>query len=206
MIRSAQNKPVSELLSVDSNWLFRVPRYQREYVWGRDEWENLYDDLLDNAPGYFLGSMICINRSNDSMQVPQELELVDGQQRLATLSILYAAIYSCLATSVDQDDDAKLDLGNLRLRLVFKGQKKSPRLKLSRQGNNDDDYGAILQEAEILTGVDTPRNAGNRRLFKAYRFFTERLGKLDDQGQKVFDAKRLREFVDRLNQASLAGC
>jgi uncharacterized protein with ParB-like and HNH nuclease domain len=87
MIKSAQNKPVSELLSVDSNWRFRVPRYQREYVWRRDDWANLFDDLSENPPGYFLGSMICINRSDDSMQL-QELEVIDGQQRLTTLSLL----------------------------------------------------------------------------------------------------------------------
>jgi|WetSurMetagenome_2_1015567.scaffolds.fasta_scaffold348527_2 hypothetical protein len=33
MIKSAQNKPVSELLNIEANWKFKVPRYQREYVW-----------------------------------------------------------------------------------------------------------------------------------------------------------------------------
>ena len=49
------------------------------------------------TPGViFWGSMLCINRSDDTMQV-QELEVVDGQQRLLTLSLLYAAINYCLA-------------------------------------------------------------------------------------------------------------
>ena len=202
MIKSAQNKPFSELLSVDSNWRFRVPRYQREYVWRRDDWANLFDDLWENPPGYFLGSMICINRSPDTMQI-QELEVVDGQQRLATLSLLYAAIHACLARCEDVDEDTKHELFNLRLRLVFKGPKKMLRLELSYQGNNYHDYRAVLQEAGILSGIDVPPFAGNRRLFKAYRFFIDRLDELDDKGQKVFDSKHLQAFLVRLNQASL---
>lgn len=202
MIKSAQNKPVSELLSVDSNWRFKVPRYQREYVWRRDDWAHLFDDLWENPPGYFLGSMICINRSEDAMQI-QELEVVDGQQRLATLSLLYAAIHACLAECEGVDEDMKHELFNLRLRLIFKGPKKMLRLEPSHQGNNYQDYRAILQEAGILSGVDVPPFAGNRRLFKAYRFFIDRLDELDDKGQKVFDSKHLQAFLNRLNQASL---
>ena len=136
MIKSAQNKPVAELLSVDSNWRFRVPRYQREYVWRRDDWANLFDDLWENPPGYFLGSMLCINRSDDAMQV-QELEVVDGQQRLTTLSLLYAAIHACLAECLNKDvDDEELkhELFNLRYRLVYRGPRSALRLEPSYQG------------------------------------------------------------------------
>jgi hypothetical protein len=204
MIKSAQNKPVSELLSVDSNWRFKVPRYQREYVWRRDDWANLFDDLYENPKGYFLGSMICINRSDDVMQT-QDLEVVDGQQRLTTLSLLYAAIYSCLAKCIgeEDDDDARMELFNLRHRLVFKGRKKQLRLEPSYQGHNYDDYRGVLQDAGILTGVETPPNAGNRRLFRAYRFFIDRLDTLDDKGHKVFDQECLQQFLDRVNAASL---
>jgi len=202
MIKSAQNRPISELLSIDSNWLFRVPRYQREYVWRRDDWANLFDDLWENQPGYFLGSMICINHTPGAMQV-QNLEVVDGQQRLTTLSLLYAAIYSCLAKCGDEEEDVKNELFILRHRLVFKGPKKSLRLEPSYQGNNYQDYRSILQEAGILAGVNILPNAGNRRLFKAYRFFIGRLDELDDKGKKLFDTKRLQAFLDRVNQSSL---
>jgi len=202
MIKSAQNKPVSELLSVDSNWRFKVPRYQREYVWRRNDWGNLFDDLYENPPGYFLGSMICINRSDDAMGV-QELEVVDGQQRLTTLSLLYAAIHACLTKCGIEDEDAEHELFNLRHRLIFKGSKKSLRLEPSYQGSNYDDYRAILSEAGILPGVEAPPNAGNRRLFRAYRFFIDRLDELDDKGRRVFDPKLIQALMERLNQASM---
>ena len=202
MIKSAQNKPVSELLSVDAAWKFKVPRYQREYVWRRYNWEHLLDDLMENPPGYFLGSMICINRSDDTMQV-QELEVVDGQQRMTTLSLLYAAVYACLAQCCGDNEDAKHELFNLKHRLIFKGKKISLRMEPSYQGHNYHDYMAILQECGILANIDKPANAGNRLLFKAYRFFIDRLDELDDKGKKVFDAVHIQGLLDRLNQASM---
>ena len=45
------------------------PKYQREYTWGEEQWENLFDDLVENDTGYFLGSIICINQSVDSLRV-----------------------------------------------------------------------------------------------------------------------------------------
>ncbi|MCC6123393.1 MAG: DUF262 domain-containing protein [Pirellulales bacterium] len=204
MINTAQNKRVSELLSVDSHWRFKVPRYQREYIWRRENWTSLFDDLYENPSGYFLGSMICINRTDDPMQ-DQELELVDGQQRLTTLSLLYAAIYKCLAACEADDEDIKHDQFNLRYRLVFKSPFKSLILRLepSHQGHNYFDYCSVLQDAGIIKGVETIPNAGNRRLFKAYRFFIDRLDELDDKGHKVFDSERIQDFLNRVNSASL---
>ena len=202
MINSADNKPVAELLSVDSKWCFKVPRYQREYVWKRDDWAALFDDIWGNPAGYFLGSMICINRSKDTMAV-QELEVVDGQQRLTTLSVLYAAIHTCLKRFGDADEELRNELFNLRCRLVFKGSKGALRLEPSRQGSNFDDYVAILGETGALKEFETPRNAGNRRLFKAYRYFIDRFDELDNEEKNVFDLEKIKLFMERLNQASL---
>jgi uncharacterized protein with ParB-like and HNH nuclease domain len=202
MIKSALNKPISELLGIDSNWLFTVPKYQREYVWRRDDWENLFDDLWENPPGYFLGSMICINRSTGAMQT-QALEVVDGQQRLTTLSLLYAAVYTFLSRFGERDEDSISELYNLRHRLILRGKKRSLRLEPSYQGNNNLDYQAILQEAGILDGIKIPPFAGNRRIFKAYRFFINRLDEQDEKGKRRFDLKNVQELLARVNRASM---
>ena len=86
MIKSVYNYPVSTLLDIESGVVYAIPRYQREYTWSRVQWDALLDDLLDNELHYFLGSIICINQSQDALAV-QELELVDGQQRMTTVSI-----------------------------------------------------------------------------------------------------------------------
>ena len=63
MIKSVYNYPVSQLFDTHSRVVYAIPRYQREYTWGKSQWENLFDDVQENDPGYFLGSIICINQT-----------------------------------------------------------------------------------------------------------------------------------------------
>ena len=39
---------------------FHVPKYQREYTWGKSQWEQLLLDIEDHHMGYFMGSIICV--------------------------------------------------------------------------------------------------------------------------------------------------
>jgi uncharacterized protein with ParB-like and HNH nuclease domain len=77
MITSVNNYPVSQLFDIEAGVVYAIPRNQREYTWGKNQWENLFDDVLENDPGYFLGSIICINQSTDALSV-QKPELVDA--------------------------------------------------------------------------------------------------------------------------------
>ena len=54
MIKSVNNYPVSQLFDIEAGVVYAIPRYQREYTWGKNQWENLFDDVLENDPGYFL--------------------------------------------------------------------------------------------------------------------------------------------------------
>ena len=84
MIKSVFNYPVSTLLDIEAGVVYAIPRYQREYTWGKWQWDALFEDLLENDLNYYLGSIICINQSTDTLAL-QLLELVDGQQRMTTL-------------------------------------------------------------------------------------------------------------------------
>ncbi len=81
-----------------SRFWFRIPGYQRAYVWGRDEISELIDDVNyaseHNPEGqYFLGSMVLrkATRTMDGVAF-EEYELLDGQQRLTTLMLMLACI------------------------------------------------------------------------------------------------------------------
>ena len=83
---------------VFSRFWFRIPDYQRAYVWGKDEISELIDDINyaseHNPDGqYFLGSMVLRRsaRSEDGVSF-EEHELLDGQQRLTTLMLMLACI------------------------------------------------------------------------------------------------------------------
>jgi hypothetical protein len=82
-----------------SNLWFRIPEYQRPYIWGRDEIDDLLDDLVfahDEKPEqeYFLGSFVYQSKKAGSTpgQKFAENDLLDGQQRMTTLLMLLACI------------------------------------------------------------------------------------------------------------------
>lgn len=83
---------------VFSRFWFRIPDYQRAYVWGKDEISELLDDVNyaseHNPEGqYFLGSMVLRKATGTIDEVSfEEYELLDGQQRLTTLMLILACI------------------------------------------------------------------------------------------------------------------
>lgn len=174
MIKSVYNYPVSTLLDIESGVVYAIPRYQREYTWNRAQWDALFEDLLDNELHYFLGSIICINQSQDALTV-QSLELVDGQQRMTTLSLLLAAIYQSFRVLPDLSMEQQIELYNLKHKLVLKKKADQPRLIPQVQNNNQQDYFAVLDKIGVLEDVDLVPNAGNRRVMKAYRHFLWRI-------------------------------
>jgi hypothetical protein len=79
-------------------FVFRVPDYQRPYAWGTDQTEELIDDLFhamgerEDVPvaqlaPYFLGSVVLIKPAGT-----REAHIIDGQQRITTLTLLFAAL------------------------------------------------------------------------------------------------------------------
>lgn len=91
---SATELPLSKVFSDD--FVFSIPNYQRPYSWGVEQASELLDDLLSfmgthQGPGssnnpYFLGSIVLIKGTDP------RAEVVDGQQRLTTLTVLLAAL------------------------------------------------------------------------------------------------------------------
>jgi len=203
MITSAQNYPTSEIFSTDANLKYVVPKYQREYVWGRNEWVNLFDDLWENAPGHFLGSIICIRQGDIDALQTQVLEVIDGQQRLASLSLLYAALYEWLGTHPGLDEELQNERFNLRYRLIVKQNKANLKLEPSYQQQNNPDYRAVLAQAGIWKKSAAPKNLGNRRIHRTYRYFLERLKETDPKGKSVFTIERIQELLKKINGACL---
>jgi len=200
MIKSVYNYPVSTLLDIESGVVYAIPRYQREYTWSRAQWDALFEDLLDNELHYFLGSIICINQSHDALTV-QSLELVDGQQRMTTLSLLLAAIYQSYRTLPNLGMEQQIELYNLKHKLVLKKKPGQPRLIPQVQNNNQQDYFAVLGQTGILDDVDTVSNAGNRRVLKALRHFISRIELYLEHSTDPIAS--LQALLEKVNTATL---
>lgn len=201
MIKSVNNYPVSQLFDIEAGVVYAIPRYQREYTWGKNQWENLFDDVLENDPGYFLGSIICINQSTDALSV-QKLELVDGQQRLTTLSLLFASVYHALKShETDLDDEQRVELINLKRKLVLKKGDDQIRMIPQIQNNNNSDYRAVLAEIGVISECDVPAYAGNRKIFRAYRYFQDRIDQMANGRSSQLGT--IMEFLDKVSHACL---
>src|SRR4051812_21487499 len=72
--------------------LVRIPFFQRGYVWNIENWDDILVDLLDFDKNHFLGSLILKQLEKQSGK-PKEVLVIDGQQRLTTLSVLVRALY-----------------------------------------------------------------------------------------------------------------
>lgn len=164
---------------------YDIPRYQREYTWNQRDWANLYDDITQNDAGYFLGSFIVVNGTVNSKMDTIHYEVIDGQQRLTTLSLFLAALYARIMEHKDSiDDDMMLDdIRPLRNRLILKSDKSMTRVIPQVQNHNLEDYRWILKEHIGLDAVmQKPKFLGLRKMSKAYNYFYDRLG--EDVGSR----------------------
>ena len=85
--------------------LYRVPPFQRDYSWTEEEWDDLWEDILglleeEGEPAHYMGYLVLQSADN------KQFEIIDGQQRLTTISILILASLNNLQNLVNQDIDA----------------------------------------------------------------------------------------------------
>lgn len=206
MIETVTKPTISELLSPEGPTMFKIPRYQREYTWGQHDWESLFDDVTGNPNGYFLGSIIVIDHGHNVETGITELEVIDGQQRLTTISILLTVLYDRLNQfkgdkfDPEEDEDTYATYLNLKRRLILKGKKGKTRVTPQAQGSNLADYRALLIEHAVLEASDPkPKNAGLRRIYKAFRYFKHRVDeKLEESDNQV---QTLCELINKICSA-----
>lgn len=216
MIKTVLKHEISKIFPVDGEKTYKIPRYQREYTWKQKEWEALFNDVIENDSGYFLGSFICVSDST----MTNSSELIDGQQRFTSISLLLLAIYKMLIPFKDEmNDEEQKDLLNLKSQLTNKqtykdatGKKTytfSSRLELQVQNWNHDDYLYILYDVGIINHASKQPYISIRRLYRAYKYFTEALetyiNEVIEQNPDNNRKDLLFSIVDKFNSAVMVG-
>lgn len=175
-------RTVNYLELIGNGRTYRVPPYQRDYSWTEEQWDDLWDDLLElrsNADRqHYLGALVVEAESDRRFLV------IDGQQRLATLSLLSLAVIGRLDAMAARGVDAgRNEERGRELRNRFIGEKDPASLiEFSRLQLNETDN-AFYQD--YLVQRRAPRNprrlpGSNRLLLECFRYFSGRLGSLDD--------------------------
>lgn len=189
------NTSTSTLLELIGNGrTYRVPAYQRDYSWTEEQWEDLWTDLvaLVDRPDdtHYMGALVVEGQSD------REFAVIDGQQRIATLSLLALAVIGRLLALADAGSDADDNRQRAAaLRARFIGEKDPASLvEASKLVLNDTDN-AFYQD--YLVQLRTPHNPrglpkSNRLLWDCYRYFRRRV---DEWSADQPDGARLTRLV-----------
>jgi uncharacterized protein with ParB-like and HNH nuclease domain len=175
---SADDYVISEVL--EGTQQIAVPDYQREYSWGKDQWSELWDDVIAltrERDNHFLGSIVVIEKKENGLK---KLELVDGQQRLTTISVFLCAIRDKFESDEEYTDLAELVNGFLQIQSRTTGERHQ-KLKLNKFHN--DDFNRILKGNVDLVSDDS-------ELKDAYDYYAS---KLDG-----FESERIRDIYEKL--------
>lgn len=181
----ARQSSIGKLLN-DS--IYRIPRNQRPYVWTERNWTDLYRDLLLVADGttatpHFLGSIVL--KQEDDETGLSVYTVIDGQQRILTMTMLIAAIIFVMKKRLLDSDAAGtrkylLATDNKNDKRVIVDPDHYRSLPMIVRGVVDVESVAI--QSTTPTAFIKARNVPSRNdpLVNAFMFFVSELNKLDD--------------------------
>lgn len=173
-------RTISYLELIGNGKSYRVPAYQRDYSWSEEQWEDLWNDVIDLRKDpetrHYLGALV-VEGTDD-----RDFLIIDGQQRLATLSLLALAVIDRLnAMAKDGIDPEDNEERGRELRNRFIGEKDPASLVESSRLHLNETDDAFYQD--YLVQIREPINPrrlpkSNRLLLACFRYFGEQLRNL----------------------------
>lgn len=177
---------------------YRVPRFQRDYSWGSDEWDDLWQDIVDlfeddSEPAHYLGYLVL--QSSDSKQ----FDIIDGQQRMTTLSVMILAGLAHLDDLIKSGSDADSNRQRkAQLQSSYVGYLDPVTLvsqsKLTLNRHNNRFYQTYLVPLERIPSRGL--NTSEHQLRKAFGWFKERIK--TRVGSQPESGKNFAGFIDKL--------
>ena len=146
---------------------FVVPIYQRTYSWTDKQCRQLWTDIVriavnDKEPAHFVGSIVYIEKGIYQVTAVPQLLVIDGQQRLTTISLLLAALARALDGTESKSDISAKKIENYYL---FNGEEEGDlRYKLMLTQSDRDTY------FRLIDGTVLPTKS-SARLLENYKFF-----------------------------------
>lgn len=182
---------------------YRIPRFQRDYSWENDHWEDLWADILamlktDGENSHYMGYLV--------LQSPDDktFDVIDGQQRLTTISLIVLAVLKNIQRLIDSGNEAEANAQRLnQIRQTYIGYLDPvtliPRPKLTLNRNNNNYFQSYL----IPLGHLPQRGfrASEHLLRKAFEWFDKQVAvylkeSTGDEGKRL--AQLIENISDRL--------
>ena len=180
-----------------------VPFFQRRYVWTEDNWIELIESIENTEVTPFLGSLILKEQSGN------EFSVIDGQQRLTTITILAKAIYDSLPdANKAPGSGVRNGIENfLFYRLNAADDFKDSHVKIQHSRIDNKDYSRVIKAGllnEEIIDLDSI-NDDSSNILKCYKFYCERLAEYTPERIKtlftlLFDGNRKVIIVIKLDK------
>ena len=156
---------------------YRIPRFQRDYSWTSDEWEDLWADILatlspDGESSHYMGYLV-LQSADD-----RTFDVIDGQQRLTTLSLIVLAVLNNLQRQIEAGNEGDANTQRMnQIRQTYLGYLDPvtliarPKLALNRNNN------AYYRDYLLPLGHLPKRNlrASEHSLRKAFEWFDKQI-------------------------------
>ncbi len=162
---------------------FVIPIYQRVYSWEKEQCKQLWDDIVktggnDQIEGHFIGSIVFVHDGIYTTNY-NELLIIDGQQRLTTITLLFIALRVHL-----NDEDELLE--------KFSCQKIQNRYLINSDEKGDKKFKLILSEPDretLLSLIDKDRRKPSEpssKIMENFKLFEEWIRKNTDKLETIF--------------------
>jgi uncharacterized protein with ParB-like and HNH nuclease domain len=194
-IQNTSSKTYRQLMG--NGLRYEIPKFQRDYTWDTENWDDLWQDikaLLNNEDNeHYLGYLVLQTLNN------KEYQIIDGQQRLTTLSLIILAVLKNLSELATNGIDSENNLKRKEnLRNSYIGYVdpvtliSNNKLKLNR--NSDDYYKQHLVLLKDLPLRNT--NTSEKHMRECFRWFYDRIKKDFKTGESL--AAFIDNIVDKL--------
>jgi uncharacterized protein with ParB-like and HNH nuclease domain len=172
--------------------IYRVPPFQRDYSWNEENWEDLWQDILllhrNPDSSHYMGALVLQSSSTSD----KEFTIIDGQQRLASLSIIAIAVIDKIQKLVEREEEKNANQDRQEILKRTYLSDRDPRSlryssKILLNENNNDFY-----QSNLVT-LRKPLNRrslskSNQLLWQAFEYFSDHLQKIEDvvqSGEKL---------------------
>lgn len=168
---------------------FVIPVYQRNYDWKTENCKQLYDDLVKIIKGHrkshFFGSLVSVYNPEGHNE---EFLIIDGQQRLTTVSLLFLAMYNLIDKGVVKSEADNLKQRIFEEYLVDKWKPEDTRIKLKPVKNDQKAFGKLFSDPEEYVRESN--------ITVNYDYFYERIQKQEITIDQLYDAICCLEIIN----------
>lgn len=199
-IQGTSNKTYRQLMG--NGLRFEIPKFQHDYTWEAEQWDDLWQDiksiLSNEQEEHYMGYLVLQTTNNKNFQI------IDGQQRLTTMSLLILATLKCLNHLIETGLDAENNkirkdslmnsyIGSIDPVTLISNNK----LKLNR--NSDDYYRQHIVLLKELPLRNT--NTSEKHMRECFNWYFERIKKEFSSGEQL--AGFIDNIVDKLYFTSI---